>query len=158
MIDELEQIHATLPAASRELVRRLERLPRTNGTMTPKEITALPVIAAPAIVIPPEAKGPPPEAPKVGDAHIAPKTTAEEDRITFGQRAINEKWETTQQIIAVMTSVVVLGVTSYMIIRGDKTEGPFLLLSNMLVLVLTFYFQRTNHQRVGGVQKGDIGR
>lgn len=116
------------------------------------------IVVAPATVIAPAVVGPPPEPPKVGDSHIAPKTTAEEDRITHGQRAINAKWETTQQVIAIVTTMVVLGVTSYMVIRGDASDAPFLLLSNMLVLVLTFYFQRTNHSRTGGVQQGDTGR
>lgn len=84
-------------------------------------------------------------------ANIDPKTTAEEDRKTQGQRRINIIWEVTQAIIA----LTVTGSTTYasvvITLRSDLDKTAFIFLTNVLFVVIGFYFGRTNHQRVGGV-------
>lgn len=91
-----------------------------------------------------------PEPPKV----IAPKTTEEENRHSLGQRRVNLIWEGTQAVIAVGVSGATLYVSANLAMRDDRQTAAFLLLSNAFFLVIGFYFGRTNHQRVGGVEIG----
>jgi hypothetical protein len=86
---------------------------------------------------------------------LPPKTTAEADRHTAGQRQINRIWELTQALIALMVSCATLFVASSLALSGIGEMAAFLLLSNAFFLVVGFYFGRTNHQRIGGI---DIGR
>ena len=72
-----------------------------------------------------------------------------------GQRRINLIWEITQAIIAVAVTLGTLGVVGTLILRGDDTATAFLLLSNAFFMIVTSYFQRTNHTRVGGVGAKD---
>lgn len=74
---------------------------------------------------------------------------------TAGQRQINRIWEITQALIAVSVAGATLYVASTLSIYSQGDMAAFLLLSNAFFLVIGFYFGRTNHQRVGGV---DIGR
>lgn len=73
----------------------------------------------------------------------APKTTAEEDRKTQGQRNINLIWEATQAVIAVIVTLA----TIYSAIRGVES----LLLGNAFTLIIALYFVRQNHTKVGGI-------
>lgn len=83
---------------------------------------------------------------------------------TAGQRNVNLMWETTQAKIAVAIVYIVLGVAATVTMMGMlpwATEKQlalaitaFLLLSNLSTLVIGFYYGRTNHQRVGGVDQG----
>lgn len=95
-------------------------------------------------------------------------TSAEQDRTaaghrnenslrTAGQRHINVMWERTQQFIAVMVTVVVLAVSSYLAVLGstDLRIAAVSLLSGAFSLIVGTYFQRTNHVRVGGVGTKD---
>lgn len=84
---------------------------------------------------------------------VAPTTTAQEDMVTAGQRHINVMWERTQQIIAVMVTVVTSVVCVYEIRFGSPQIQAlaFALLSNAFFLIVGTYFQRTNHTKVGGV-------
>jgi Na+/phosphate symporter len=86
---------------------------------------------------------------------VAAKTTAEEDRHSQGQRRINVIWEGTQAIIAVTVTGATLYVAAMLALKDAGQTAAFLLLSNAFFLVIGFYFGRTNHQRVGGV---DVGR
>lgn len=96
---------------------------------------------------------------QVGDKNIAPTTTAAADLITAGQRRVNILWEKTQAIIAVTVCATTLVVASKMCFdKGDVSNTAFQLLSNVFFLVVGTYFQRTNHQRIGGVGAGDTGR
>jgi len=72
-----------------------------------------------------------------------------------GQRQINRIWEVTQALIAIAVSGATLYVAATLSIFNNGEMAAFLLLSNAFFLVIGFYFGRTNHQRVGGV---DIGR
>lgn len=92
-------------------------------------------------------------------------TTHEQDRHSLGQRRVNIIWETTQSMIAGSVVLCVLYVSSSMVIAALTTaatssqianaQTAFIFLSNIASLVIGFYFGRTNHQRVGGV---DLGR
>lgn len=98
------------------------------------------VIEAPALVLPPT--GPEPTA-KMG----AERQTAEIEasaRTKTGQRRINIIWEGTQCYIAV------IGVTSLVVLAyGDPDVRDSL--ENMVFAIIGFYFNRMNHQNIGGI-------
>jgi len=77
---------------------------------------------------------------------IKPVTTAEQDRHTAGQRRVNFIWESTQAFIAIGITLAII----YTNANGFVTPE----LSNAFFLIVGFYFGRTNHQRVGGVNLG----
>lgn len=87
---------------------------------------------------------------------MEPETQAESQTAlhTAGQRRVNIIWEFTQAIVALAVTGSTLYVSGKLAVEG-KGEAAFLLLSNAFFLVIGFYFGRTNHQRVGGI---DIGR
>lgn len=87
-------------------------------------------------------------------ASIPATTTAEENRHSAGQRRVNIIWEVTQALIAVSVTCATLYVAASLALHSAEMAA-FLLLSNAFFLVIGFYFGRTNHQRVGGV---DVGR
>lgn len=74
---------------------------------------------------------------------IEPKTTAEEDRKTKGQRDVNLIWEFTQAMIAIMITTAII----YAAIFSKSSE----LLSTAFGMIVGMYFQRTNHTKIGGV-------
>lgn len=104
--------------------------------------TKLPIVEAPATVVPPE-----PDTPQ----HAARKATSEERLadetalLTGGQRRINLIWEVTQGMIAVM----LVGSSAIATVLGLSLPTEFWVLVG---IVITAYFQRTNHTRVGGVK------
>lgn len=83
-----------------------------------------------------------------------PATPAQESQTelrTSGQRRINLIWEVTQAIIAVIVATGTLYIAAVLVLRSDASAGTaFLLLSNAFFMIVTAYFQRTNHTRVGG--------
>jgi hypothetical protein len=88
-------------------------------------------------------------------------TTFQQDLVATGQRHINVMWERTQQIIAIMVSVSVTAVCSVVILRSgdDPLRTPaFMFLTNVGLLVLGIYFQRTNHTKTGGVGPNETTR
>lgn len=95
--------------------------------------------------------------PEVASPHVersvAPTTTSEQDLVTAGQRRVNIIWEVTQAVIAVMVTGAVLAIAGMMILntRQDDDAQAFLLLSNAFFMIVTFYYQRTNHTKTGGV-------
>jgi hypothetical protein len=90
------------------------------------------------------------------DDHLskAPDTTSEENLHSASQRKVNLVWEYSQAGIALM----IVGTTCVGIFIGRVWVGstvPFPAEWWTIVgLVIGFYFGRTNHQRVGGVQSG----
>jgi ABC-type uncharacterized transport system fused permease/ATPase subunit len=100
------------------------------------------------------------------DDHLskAPDTTSEENLHSKSQRKVNLIWEFTQAFIAVSVVTTILLVASRLALGGISPTASersisiattaFVLLSNLASLVIGFYFGRTNHQRVGGVQSG----
>jgi hypothetical protein len=87
---------------------------------------------------------------------VAPKTTEQEDLVAAGQRHINVKWESTQQVIAIAVAVDALVICSFVIFYGDSglKQAAFLFVTNLAFLVVGTYFQRTNHTKTGGVGHG----
>lgn len=85
------------------------------------------------------------------DKSMSPTTTVEEDKTIQGQRDINQLWERTQAIIAVLVVIsnMIVG-TAQGIGVVETVEFPFIL-SSSLFLVIGFYFSRTNHQAIGGL-------
>lgn len=69
---------------------------------------------------------------------------------THGQRRINLIWEVTQSIIALAT----IGGGVVIMVHGALTGSLAVVpdtLSNMIFLIVGFYFARTNHSASGGV-------
>lgn len=124
-----------------------------------------PLVVAPVTVVAPAQLT---EPPKVGDKNIAPRSTAEDDLRTKAQRWTNKLWESVQAYIAgavVTVALIVNGRLAFMAISNTSTEGQLAAANssaqniNILAsLIIGFYFGRVNHQKEGGVQKGDIGR
>jgi hypothetical protein len=89
----------------------------------------------------------------------ASTTTREQDRHTLGQRRVNLLWESTQAIIALSVIGTTLYIDGIIAVHGktmtELQSSALMQLNVMAALVTGFYFGRTNHQRVGGV---DIGR
>jgi hypothetical protein len=91
-----------------------------------------------------------------GEHPIKATTTSEEDRHALGQRRINLIWEATQAAIALSVIWGSMGAAIWITVRDPANRlMAFLFLSNVVSIVIGFYFGRTNHQRIGGV---DLGR
>jgi len=111
------------------------------------------IVTAPATVLPP------PVAVHTGDP-LTPTTTVEEDRHSAGQREVNLIWENTQMKIALSVIWASLIVAGGLAIFGKYLGTPDVQLAAVVFLfgvanlVTGFYFGRTNHQKVGGVQLG----
>jgi hypothetical protein len=96
-----------------------------------------------------------------GETVSAPTTTSEQDRHSAGQRDINKIWEDTQKKIALSVIWASLSVSMVLAIGGSFFGTPDVQLAAVVFLfgvanlVTGFYFGRTNHQKVGGV---DLGR
>lgn len=95
-----------------------------------------------------------------GAVVAAPTSTEEQDRHTAGQRAVNMMWESTQRQIALAVIVTASLVAGYLSVWGmaDSQTAAMVFLFGVANLITGFYFGRTNHQRVGGVQQGQSGR
>ncbi len=79
--------------------------------------------------------------------------------MTAGQRRVNLLWETTQAVVAILVTAGTLAIAGVLVLRGDeRSSTAFLLLSNAFFMIVTAYFQRTNHTRTGGVSAQDQGR
>lgn len=86
------------------------------------------------------------------DPPIAATTTAQEDLTTAGQRKVNLIWEYTQSFVTVIVVTANMIVAVYNgVSRGVILGEHPAILSSALFLILGAYFQRTNHQRIGGV-------
>jgi hypothetical protein len=70
-------------------------------------------------------------------------TTAEQDRKTAGQRSVNRQWEFWQGFLAVM----VIGGFVYTACIGKESPA----LAGLAGSIVTFYYVRTNHTKIGGV-------
>lgn len=81
---------------------------------------------------------------------MPPKTTAQEDLTTAGQRRVNLIWEFTQAAIAIGVVFANMGTAMLLAVQGRTTDVP-LVMTSALFLVVGFYFSRTNHQAIGGI-------
>lgn len=81
-------------------------------------------------------------------------TTSEEDMHTASQRKVNLIWERTQMAIAlvVVITTMISGLYTTVFASADKPIPT--ILSVAFGTVVGFYFGRTNHQYIGGVQLG----
>lgn len=86
---------------------------------------------------------------------LPPTTTAEQERVSYGQRRINIIWEVTQALIALLVTGTTLFVAASLAVRGGADMVTFGLLSNGFFLIIGFYFGRTNHTRQGGIRPND---
>lgn len=68
------------------------------------------------------------------------------------KQGINMIWERTQQFIAILCVVSSIVMSIYLIITGDNAipERAYQFLTNAGLLVIGFYFGRTNHARPTG--------
>lgn len=83
---------------------------------------------------------------------------------TAGQRRVNIIWEISQAFIAIMTVSTTLYVAARLALTAmapaltekqlSVTTSAFMLLGSLVSLVIGFYFGRTNHQKIGGVDQG----
>ena len=91
---------------------------------------------------------------------VPARTTEEQDRVTASQRMVNLIWETTQMKIALSVIWAALLVAVILTTFGRYIGSPELQLAAAVFLfgvanlVTGFYFGRTNHQKIGGVQQG----
>lgn len=81
---------------------------------------------------------------------VAPRTTEQEDITLAGQRRINLLWEWTQAIIAVTVVIATMALMVYKVVANSAVDVPDLMVG-LLFLVVGTYFQRTNHNLIGGV-------
>lgn len=90
--------------------------------------------------------------------NLPANTTMEDDLRTQGQRDINQKWETTQQYIAVYVVSLAMLVSSIVVIRAvfygvsddaNLAIAAYTFISSTTSLIIGFYFSRTNHARIG---------
>lgn len=129
-----------------------------GGTPVAEKAAATPVSTSagtPGVIPSAPAGEPVPVAAKDTDV-LPPATTAEQDRKTIGQRRINLIWEITQAIIAIVVAIGTMAVSAMLVLKGDGASATaFLLLSNAFFMIVTAYFQRTNHTRTGGVGTHD---
>jgi hypothetical protein len=100
---------------------------------------------------------PPPDDRRVEQV-LPPTTTREEDRHSAGQRLVNITWENTQRLIALSVTWVSLSIAAWLAMMGATESvqtAALVFVFGVANLVIGFYFGRTNHTRVGGV---DVGR
>lgn len=86
--------------------------------------------------------------------HLESTTTVEEDLHSLGQRRINLVWEYTQSFVALLiVFTTCVGIFIGRVMQGSVVPFPAEWWT-IVGLVIGFYFGRTNHSRVGGVQLG----
>ena len=93
---------------------------------------------------------------KVASEVAAKLATArvEQDALhSASQRKVNLIWEYTQMTVALTVVVIAMGVSAYLALTERSEQIPTIL-SVAFGTVVGFYFGRTNHQSVGGVQLG----
>ncbi len=81
--------------------------------------------------------------------NVEPRTTAEQDLKTAGQRKINAIWEYTQSYVAIaVVTTTAIGVFVGRVTQGNSVPFPAEWWT-IVGLVIGFYFGRTNHARIG---------
>jgi hypothetical protein len=77
--------------------------------------------------------------------HLPSKTTEQEDITFAGQRRINLIWEIVQGFIAIIITASII----YNTIKGIDLG----VLENAFFLIVSMYFVRTNHTKIGGIKR-----
>lgn len=73
---------------------------------------------------------------------VPPTTTVQQDLTFAGQRRVNLIWETTQALIALIITVALIYCAANNIESKELNYAFF--------LIVTMYFVRTNHAKIGG--------
>lgn len=129
--------------------------PPTPLPVDPSATVAVPVAVQGNLhVVPVEVPPPPPiriepESPQ-RQASVAPTTTEQQDITRASQRRVNLIWEVTQAIIAVLVVGANVFAALWNVTHGTIAEPP-LILTSLGFVIVTSYFQRTNHTAVGGI-------
>ena len=84
------------------------------------------------------------------DTPLPATTTSQEDMVTAGQRRINLIWEMTQAVVTILITCSAVFCAIYKI-DADVLNFAF-------VAVISTYYARTNHTKVGGVLPHQVGR
>jgi hypothetical protein len=84
------------------------------------------------------------------DPSLPATTTFQEDLVLAGQRWINKTWELTQATVTIM----ITGAAIYCALFKIDAD----VLNFAFVAVISTYYARTNHTKVGGVGFGNQGR
>lgn len=87
---------------------------------------------------------------KIIEQPLSPTTTFQEDLTVAGQRRINLIWEYTQAVIAIVVVSTNMIAALYNVFNNKNIDVP-LIMSSALFLIVGAYFQRTNHQLIGGI-------
>lgn len=95
-----------------------------------------------------------PVQPETEAAQEIKATRASEAEILAVDRhqGINMKWERTQQFIAIVCVLASVAASLYLVLKGPDSlsERGYQFLTNAGLLVIGFYFGRTNHTRPTG--------
>jgi hypothetical protein len=86
----------------------------------------------------------------MSDQPLPATTTTQEDMVTAGQRRINLIWEMTQAAVTILITVAAI----YCAI--NKVDAD--VLNFAFVAVISTYYARTNHTKIGGVGNKQEGR
>jgi hypothetical protein len=84
------------------------------------------------------------------DASVSPTTTHQEDLVVAGQRRINLIWEMTQATV----TILITGAAIFCAVNRLDAD----VLNFAFVAVISTYYARTNHTKVGGVIANQAGR
>jgi hypothetical protein len=84
------------------------------------------------------------------DESMPATTTAQEDKVTAGQRRINVIWEVTQAVVTILITGAAIYCAMFKI-DADVLNFAF-------VAVISTYYARTNHTKTGGVGVNQAGR
>ena len=85
-----------------------------------------------------------PAVPGIVDPSMPPTTTVQEDLVTAGQRRINLIWEFTQAAVTILITVAAI------FCAVNKVDAD--VLNFAFVAVISTYYARTNHTKIGGVK------
>lgn len=85
-----------------------------------------------------------------GHSAMPPTTTKQEDLVVAGQRRINLIWEFTQAAVTILITCAAI----YCAISGKDAD----VLNFAFVAVISTYYARTNHTKIGGVGTKQDGR
>jgi putative Mn2+ efflux pump MntP len=84
---------------------------------------------------------------------LPPTTTVQQDITHEGQRKVNLIWEHTQTAIAIavtLAALIVVSLSAFLPVNGPIAVAALVFVTNAFSLVIGAYFQRTNHQLIGG--------
>lgn len=84
------------------------------------------------------------------DPPLPPNTTRQQDMVVAGQRRINLIWEFTQAAVTILITAAAIYCAVYKI-TADVLNYAF-------IAVISTYYARTNHTKIGGVVANQEGR